>query len=380
MYERLRIAIIAHLKYALVEPYSGGLEMHTHALASKLEQRGHDVTLYASAGSSADCAIYPACDETHKFPSADAYRLEHEAYTDIMTKVAGGDYDVVHNNSLHYVPPAWAAKMRAPMVTVLHTPPFSPLAESLTATSTRSKIVAVSDAVSRMWSDAVTVSAVIRNGIDLHRFAFHPEASREPYVVWSGRLVPEKGLPAAIAAARRAGFAIRIAGPVIDVGYYETAIAPLLGPGVHYVGHLSHGELATMIGGARAFVASPLWDEPYGLVVAEALACGTPVAAFCRGAMPEILDQACGAMASVDDIASLAGAIGEAVSLDRAACRRRAQMFCDAERMIDRYEAFYRSSVLERPSDPRVRISGIAVPSLLVDVVNADRQEDPLTC
>jgi glycosyltransferase involved in cell wall biosynthesis len=145
----------------------------------------------------------------------------------------------------------------------------------------------------------------------------------------------------AIDAARRVGMPLRIAGPICDPDFFRTEIEPRLGSGVVHLGHLQHQTLASIVGGASAALCTPRWEEPYGLVVAEALACGTPVAAFRRGGVPAILSPECGRLAEPDDVASLARAIREASMLDRRACRRRAEAICDAKRMVDAYERIY---------------------------------------
>jgi glycosyltransferase involved in cell wall biosynthesis len=184
---------------------------------------------------------------------------------------------------------------------------------------------------------------VILNGVDLAKFRYHPTPAAKPYLVWYGRIVPEKGLHFAIDAARLAGMTLRFAGPLLNSAYFDEEIRPRLGDDTLYEGHLSHEELSALIGGARAFLCTPCWEEPYGLVVAEALACGVPVAAFARGAIPTILTAATGALAEPDDARSLADATREALTLRRADCRLRAETFCDAEVMVDGYEAIYRS-------------------------------------
>ena len=159
--------------------------------------------------------------------------------------------------------------------------------------------------------------------------------------VWSGRIVPEKGLVEAVLAARIAGTGLRIAGPTSDPAYFRDRVRPLLGDGIDYVGHLSHHELAALLGSASVAVVSPCWDEPYGLVVAEALACGTPVAGFRRGALPEIVDDSCGILVDPGDVRALAAAILDASALDRAAARERAVTACSADAMVDGYEQLY---------------------------------------
>jgi glycosyltransferase involved in cell wall biosynthesis len=155
---------------------------------------------------------------------------------------------------------------------------------------------------------------------------------------------------AAIVAARRAGRPLRIAGPIGDRDYYEREVRPLLGPDVQYEGHLRQRELAELVGGAAVALVTPRWEEPYGLVVAEALACGTPVAAFARGGIPEILDETSGRLAAADDLDELTRAIGEAASLSRSAVRRRAETHCSQDVMLQKCVATY-TDVIDRRVD-----------------------------
>ncbi|MDH7638158.1 glycosyltransferase family 4 protein [Sphingomonas oryzagri] len=343
----MRIGIIAHLKHAIREPFAGGLEMHTHMLARELRARGHDVTLFASTQSDPTLGVEAICDETSLLETGIAeandvaFFREHHAYLRLMTELRNRHFDVIHNNSLHYLPVSMADTLATPILTTLHTPPFCWLESGIRLSRPGNRYVAVSAATARMWQHVAKVEKVIPNGIDLAQFPFTKDPSPEPYLVWYGRIVPEKGLDLAIDAARSAGFPLRIAGPISDRAFYNEAIAPWLGSDAIHVGHLDHGELAALVGGARAALCTPRWEEPYGLVVAEALACGTPVAAFKRGGVPDILDRECGVLARPDDVQSLAGAVQRAVELDRNACRRRAETTCDASCMVDAYQRLY---------------------------------------
>ena len=352
---RVRIAIIAHLKHAISEPFAGGLEMHTHLLARALRERGHAVTVFASSQSDPDLGIEAICDETSLLGVGTseandiAFFREHHAYLRLMTELRDRNFDVIHNNSLHYLPVSMADTVPTPMLTTLHTPPFCWLESGVRVSKARMRYVAVSEATAAMWRHATRVDRIIPNGIDLTRFPMSPASAAEPYLVWYGRIVPEKGLELAIAAARRIGLSLRFAGPISDPPYYEQAIRPQLGVDAVHVGHLDHDALAKLVGGAKAALCTPRWEEPYGLVVAEALACGTPVAAFRRGGVPAILDDSCGALAEPDDITSLAAAALRAIGLDRNACRARAERWCDAEMMVDGYEAIYADMIAEPP-------------------------------
>ena len=353
----MRIAIIAHLKHAITEPFAGGLEMHTHLLATSLRARGNDVTLFASTRSDPATGLVAICDEStlNAAGTAEAgdimFFREHHAYLRLMSELRRSDFDIVHNNSLHYLPVAMADTLPMPMVTTLHTPPFCWLESGIRlCRAEATRFVAVSEAIRTVWSPIVAIDRVIFNGIDLDRFPYRATPDPEPYLVWYGRIVPEKGTHLAIAAARRVGLPLRIAGPVSDPAYFAAEVAPHLGNAVRHVGHLDHKTLSRLVAGARAFLCTPCWDEPFGLVVAEALSCGTPVAAFARGAIPGLLAAESGVLATPDDIESLANAAVAAMMLDRAACRTRAETICDAYGMIDGYEALYREIVA--PHEP----------------------------
>ncbi len=355
----MRVAIIAHLKHAISEPFAGGLEMHTHLLAKALRARGHAVVLFAATRSDPSLGTEAICDETSLLETGIAeandvaFFREHHAYLRLMTELRHRDFDVIHNNSLHYLPVSMADTIETPIVTTLHTPPFCWLESGVRlCRSDAMCFVAVSAATARMWSHVARIDRVVPNGIDLAQFPFRETPEAPPYLVWYGRIVPEKGLDLAIDAARRTGIALRIAGPIADQAYFDREIAPRLGPDARHLGHFDHRSLARLIGGASAALCTPRWEEPYGLVVAEALACGTPVAAFARGGVPDIVDEHSGVLAIPDDPASLADAALAAMKLSRARCRERAVRICNAERMIDSYEAIYQEMVDARATVP----------------------------
>jgi glycosyltransferase involved in cell wall biosynthesis len=352
MLRALDIGLIADSRNPIREPFAGGLEAHTHALATGLRARGHRVTIYASDASDAGLGVVPvhvpgeqlrlsgrARSDT-SMPD-ERFMQDHHAYLDLMLRLRSTSHEVLHNNSLHYLPVAMAPSLSLPVVTVLHTPP-TPWIESAAQCTARagSEFVSVSQANARAWRHSLKVRAVVANGVDLD--VWRPGRPADPpYAVWTGRLVSEKAPHLAIEAARRAGLALRIAGPTPDPHYFEREVKGRLGGGIVHLGHLSRRELVKLVGGARVSLVTPCWDEPYGLVVAESLACGTPVAGFARGAIPEILDERCGRLAEPDDIAGLARAATEAMRLRREDCRRRAENSCSLDAMVRRYEALY---------------------------------------
>jgi glycosyltransferase involved in cell wall biosynthesis len=189
----------------------------------------------------------------------------------------------------------------------------------------------------------VPESTVILNGVDTARWR---QGQGGGPAVWSGRLVPEKGPHLAVQAALRAGVPLRLAGPVMDRGYFDEEVRPHLRGDVEYVGHLRTDELVELVGTASASLVTPRWEEPYGLVVAESMACGTPVAGFARGALPEVVTPQTARLVAPDDIGALAAALQEAVLLDRDAVRAHAVATCSVDVMVDGYEALYEEQVV----------------------------------
>jgi glycosyltransferase involved in cell wall biosynthesis len=347
---RLRIALIASARFAIAEPFAGGLEAHTWTLAQNLRHRGHEVTIFAAAGSDPDLGVHelsavrPQISDAARADvsmPAQAWLDEHHAYLQLVLELADrgrAGFDVVHNNSLHYLPVAMARTVPIPMITTLHTPPTPWLESAVQAGPCPVIFTAVSDHTSRAWRHAIPESRVIRNGVDLDRW--QPGPGGDP-ALWLGRLVPEKGADLAIQAARRAGQPLDLVGPIADRDYYAAAIEPLLGGSVRYLGHLTHDELAVRLGRARTCLVTPRWDEPYCLVAAEALACGTPVCGFARGALPELLDDRCAVLVESDDVEALSAALFAAARLPRAAARAHAAAYCSQGQMIGQYEELY---------------------------------------
>ena len=278
--------------------------MHTHLVARKLALLGHDVTMFAAHASDHALNVVSVCAPTAGLSGRREWQVENDAYREIVERIAAADFDVVHNNSLHPVPLAYASTL-PPMMTVLHTPPFSPLVDQ--ARQTACRFVAVSQSVADQWREHIRVSDIVANGIELDLFAAVSASARPPRAIWYGRIVPEKGLHLAIDAARLASLEIDVAGPIIDRDYWAQMIAPRCGSDVHYLGHLDHVTLRGHISRAGVVLVTPRWEEPFGLVAAEALACGTPVAAFRRGALPDVIGDA-GVLADRDDPVDLARA------------------------------------------------------------------------
>ena len=346
----LKVAIIASARFPIREPFAGGLESHTWSLSRALTARGHQVTVFAAPGSDptlgvdylpvATMALSPAARDDVSM-CADRWLAEHHAYLQLMLDLADEPrrFDVVHNNSLHYLPIAMAPVVRPPMVTTLHTPP-TPWLESALQTRTRCPItfVSVSIHTAHAWRHLIPDPHVIYNGVDLDRWVPGPGGGP---LMWSGRIVPEKGTHLAIEAARLAGQPLDLVGPILDRTYFDRRVRPLLGRQVRYLGHLPQVQLAARVAAASAVLVTPCWDEPYGLVVAEALASGTPVAGFATGAIPELIDSRCGRVVAPGNVGALAEVIPSVMRLDRLEVRRGAVRDWSHARMVEQYVRLY---------------------------------------
>lgn len=342
----LRIGVLSHIKHPIRQPFAGGLEAFTYDIVKGLQARGHEVTLFASEASDPDLGLASIYSDTNYDPRSgcrgwssdvEEFVSEHDAYLKLMRSVDQHGFDVLFNNSLHYLPVNMASRVQTPMLTVLHTPPFAELINAYSTAGGTGRFATPSRANAHSWASLLTDCDVIPNGIDLS--FWRPAELAADHAIWFGRVVPEKGTHLAIDAARQAGMKLRIAGPAVNRNYFENFIAPRLGDDIEYLGHLSRSELVHEISGAAVALITPRWDEPFGLVVAESLACGTPVAGFARGALPELVDAETGSLAMADDVEGLAASIREARGKSRAACRARAVANWGYEQMLERYEA-----------------------------------------
>jgi glycosyltransferase involved in cell wall biosynthesis len=357
----MKIGIIAHLKHPIRSPFRGGLEAFTFDICKRLSARGHEVILFASSKSDPQLNVYPILDDSsyddqsgfrEKKPNLSSeYMAEHHAYMQLMQHIDHMGLDVIFNNCLHYVPVTMAGMLRTPMMTVLHTPPFFELKNAVKMERKSGSItyVTVSARNAENWMPYTSECRVIDNGIDLSNWDFKAEPEEE-YAIWFGRIHPDKGTHMAIQAAKLAGIPLKIAGNIADERYYKTSVEPLLDQSITYLGAKTHGDLNTLIGNAVVSLISPSWEEPFGLVIAESLACGTPIAGFAIGSLSQLVTPATGSLASPGDIAGLAAAISIARTKDRSECRKQAEACFDVEVMVSRYEDQLESLVMASAS------------------------------
>jgi glycosyltransferase involved in cell wall biosynthesis len=361
----LSVALIASNRFPLRQPFAGGLEAHVWHLARALTERGHKVSLFAGLGSDLSVGdneltvrelTLSVAAQADPSASPQAFMADHHAYLNLMMQLIDPDnsFDVVHNHSLHHLPVAMAPLLATPMITTLHTPPTPWLESALDVTGdVGTRFAAVSRHTADAWRHVAPDVTVVPNGVDFRRWPLGPGGDN---LVWFGRITPEKAPHLAIAAARCAGRPLVLAGPVSNAEYFNHFIAPSLDDVVRYVGHLNHDELAFLVGRSAAALVTPVWHEPYGLVVAEAMSCGTPVVAFGCGGIPEIVSPRSGRLVPPNDVEAMAAAIPAALSLRRIDVHRHAVARCSAEAMVTAYLDLYRATIDDRNENTHDRV------------------------
>ena len=336
----MRVGIVAPPWIPVPPVAYGGTEFAIDTLARGLRDAGHDVVLVTTGDATCDVEKASYWD-TPPVPMGSALgEIPHvlTAY-DVLA-----DCDVVHDHTL--VGPLLAARAGGPcpVVTTNHGPFTPELLRLYEAVAENVPVIAISHA-QRATAPHVPVARVIHHGVRPEDFPLGD--GRGGYVLFLGRMAPEKGVHHAAMAASKAGVPLRIAAKMREpeeFAYFEEYVKPLLGPDVEYVGEVGAAERLELLGGAIALVNPICWPEPFGLVMIESLACGTPVVAYRNGATPEIVETGVTGFLCEDE-ADLAHAIANLDQLDRAACRESAETTFSAGRMVREHVELYEEVV-----------------------------------
>jgi len=342
----MRIAVIAPVWFPVPPTGYGGIELVVSLLADGLADAGHDVTLFASGGSHSTAKVVSPMAEPPDprelgNPWYDAFHAL-SAYTQV------DGFDIVHDHA-GIVGPVCGAMLRGrpPVVHTLHGPwtPQTRLFYGLVAEHLH--LVTVCNA-QQVDNPDVPYLATVHNGIDLDAYPYREE--KEDALVYIGRSNPDKGPKEAINIARRAGLPLRMIlkrGEAPEREYFEHEIEPLLASDIELYENVSHEDKVDMLGTACAMIFPIRWPEPFGLVMVEAMACGTPVVTTNWGAAPELVDDGVtGFRRDGDD--DLVEAIGRARSLSPADCRARVVQRFSAQAMVRGYEEVFEKAIRAR--------------------------------
>jgi glycosyltransferase involved in cell wall biosynthesis len=309
-------------------------------LARGLKESGHDVTLFGPLGSNVPGHLvatvpYPL-DEWPSTKNPPDHRVWEEIHIAKTAEiVAAQDFDIIHSHlSVH--PLGYARLLDTPMVTTLHGSASNRAIHPALARFRDLPFVSLSEA-ERAFFPNLNYVATVHNGIDCAQFEFGPGDGG--FILFAGRMAPEKQPQLAIEVGRQAGLPVKLAGPVEDRhrAYFESEVAPRVdGEMVEYLGELKRAELVKVYGKAGALIVPLAWDEPFGLVVVESLASGTPVIGWRRGALPELIkDEVTGFL--VNDVTEAISAVNHLDRIDRESCRREAQTHHSIPAMTDGY-------------------------------------------
>jgi glycosyltransferase involved in cell wall biosynthesis len=327
----VKLAMLAPVAWRTPPRDYGPWELVTSLLTEGLVAHGVDVTLFAT-GDSITAATLDAVVARGYGDDPDVDGRVAEALHIGHALERSGEFDLIHNH-LDWLPLALGTAWRAPMVTTVHG--FSGPKILPAYLASPSRFVSISDADR---APGLTYDATVHHGIDVESFPARLDPG-DGLVVF-GRIHPDKGTADAIEIARRAGRHLVICGPVVDDAYFAERIEPFIGPDVEYLGSVGPEQRAEVLGAATALLHPIAFAEPFGLSVVESMACGTPVVAFRRGSMSEVIDEGVTGFA-VDDLDAAVSAVPLAAGLDRGVVRATAERRFSVDRMVGEYLDVY---------------------------------------
>ncbi len=341
----MKIGIIAHNYYPISEPFQGGLEMFTYLLVKELVNRNHEVYTLCNKGSKlhGKMVYYTELNQNSADDPSAIELSEFEQFYSSINEFMNNDFDVIHNHTISHHAIVLGSVIDIPFVTTFHCPVFPNIYAALNAIKNRPNQIftTVSNHITLEFQKLLKNVRTVYNGIDLSKWDL--SSSKENYFSWCGRICKEKGLLEIMDLCHDLNLELKIAGPISDPIYFDEFISPRLKEydNCEYVGHLNQKEVNQLISRSKALLFTSIWQEPYGLVIAEALASGTPVIANNMGAASEILTDDCGILFDINEPETFVKAIASLNTIRPEDCRKRAENFCSHLRMVDDYEQIY---------------------------------------
>ena len=354
----MRIAQVAPLIESVPPAGYGGTERVVSYLTEELVRQGHDVTLFASGDSTTAARLVPVTPKALRLAEDVVDPVAHQVVELERVAAQAGRFDVIHWH-LDFFPFPMARRLAIPQVTTLHGRLDIPDLQAVYDEFGDMAVVSISDDQRKPLPQAGWVGTVYHG---LPPDEFEPSLEAGEYLVFLGRISPEKRADRAIEVARRAGMPLRIGAKVdpADATYFEEVVEPLLAENhVEWVGEVAGKEKADLLRGAAALVFPIDWAEPFGLVMIEAMACGTPVIAYRSGSVPEVVDdgETGFIVESIDESVRAVERLGE---LDRAAVRQRFEERFTVERMVHDYMKIYERLLAGTDADAGERAFVIA--------------------
>jgi len=354
----MRVAQVAPLTEAIPPKLYGGTERVIHWLTEELVAQGHDVSLFASGDSDTSARLEPVWPTALRLDGTvrDSYALHMMMLEQVRRRA--DEFDFIHFH-LDYYPFSTFSRQSTPFVTTLHGRLDLPEHQPLFDTFSSVPVVSISDSQRRPVPQANFVRT-IHHGMP--RQLLTPRPVKPTYLACLGRISPEKAMDRAIHIAGRCGLPLKIAAKVdrVDQDYFDERIRPLLAlPHVEYIGEINDIEKSEFLSGAMALLMPIDWPEPFGLVMIEAMACGTPTIAYRSGSVPEVIDDGVTGFV-VDDEQSAVAAIRRLDELSRSQIRRQFEERFTAHRMAKDYLALYQEMMeqtqMEDVSDGRFQM------------------------
>jgi glycosyltransferase involved in cell wall biosynthesis len=366
----MRIAIVAPLIEPVPPPLYGGTERVVSVLTEELVRRGYDVTLFASGDSRTTARLVPCSERGLRL---DPTIKDYVAYTVMelgRVYACAHQFDLIHNHT-DYLAFPFARLSSTPTVTTTHGRLDLPEVQRLYQEFPEQRLISISDAQRAPLPKARWI-ATVYNAIDISRYHFRPHPG--DYLVFLGRISPEKRPDRAIEIARDVGMRLVIAAKVdpADRDYFEAFIAPMIRANrglIEYIGEVSDREKDEVLGGAWAYLFPIDWPEPFGLTMVEAMATGTPVIAYRAGSVPEVvLDGVTGFVCST--LAGMIHAVERIGEIDRRACRAHVERLFSPSVMADGYERVYRQVLSAREKRQPAPADVVPLPPAAVDAVS----------
>lgn len=364
----MRIALVAPLVSPIAQPFTGGSQALVADLALGMAQREHQVTLFAREGSyvpgiQIEHIVVPENVTPSSFAEPGRAQSQDPGFMEqanvffelfLHLRQRSADFDLIHAHAFDW--PSFSCSTIITAIPILHTihlPAISPEINGVLRILQRQRhsltLITVSQACAQDYEPYIPIDHVIYNGLDIDAIPFSSHVPVDAPLLFAGRITPEKGVEQAIEIARQADRPLLIAGGIYDRRYYQERIQPHLERNkerITYLGQLDHPRLWKLMGEVQGLLFPIAWDEPFGLVPVEAMATGTPVIAFKRGATAEVVrHEKTGFLIPPGDCQQAASYVSQLSDLSRFDCRQHVQANFSLKRMLDAHEDIYGRSV-----------------------------------